>query len=275
MGEYAFYEYRGDAERPPGAQLLPLPVRAEMEAQVFGGAEVRVDLLPEELAAFLSEHPELAARYRSTVGNLAWMAGVREGTQGDTEAAARHLKMGVQADPGNVLLRSNYALALHLQKRKGEALQQYETVLAAPEGPQNPMVSLLAARLYAEDGRFLEAYDLLRPLGGELFTDEAYQTMLGEMKELAGAVDQEEKVDTAEQAEAALAPPLGGGFCTQCGNRIQEGYAFCDNCGYAAEWPVTEPPVTEPPAKKRAFCTNCGAPLTGDHLYCDQCGKKI
>jgi hypothetical protein len=293
MGEYVFYEFRGDTALPPRAQLLPLPVRTEMEAQVFGGAEVRVHLLPEELAAFLSEHPDLAPRYGGTMGTLAWMAGVKEGAGGDTESAARHLKMGVEADPGNALLRSNYALALHLQKRKEEALEQYKTVLADPEGSQNPMVSLLAARLYAEEGRFLDAYELLKPLGQELFTDDAYQTMLGEMKELAGVVD-EEQVETTEQAEAAgvartpgvpqsaeavvvpeaplpkptpemgFTPPPGGVFCTQCGNRIEAGQSFCPNCGHAAEWPVTE----------RAFCTTCGAPITRAHLYCDQCGRK-
>jgi hypothetical protein len=260
MADYTFYEFQGEVPLPRDAELLPVPVRREREAQVFGGATVRVGLLPEELTAFLSEYPDLRARYRRTLGTLAWLAAMDEGMTGDTQSAERHLKLGLKVAPGDALLRSNYALVLQLQERNAEALEQYETVLADAE-VKNPVVNLLAARIYAQEKRFREAYALLVPLGGVYFDDDAYRNMLAKMKALAGT-------DDGARATAAEPAPSSGptpDTCASCGASVGPEQRFCFKCGRVVE---------APPARK-AFCGYCGASVEKSQAFCYKCGKKV
>ncbi len=267
MDAYAFYEFRGEVPLPPGAELLPLPVRHERESEVFRGAEVRVDLLAEELAGFLSEYSDLRTRYRRTTSTLAWLAGVSEGLRGDMQSAERHLKFGLESEPGDMLLRSNYALVLQLQERNDEALVEYEAVLADPEGTKNPVVALLAARLYAQAKRFREAYDLLEPLGGVFFNDDSYWDMLADMEELAGVNSAAPAATPASPGapQPTVAPePAAGPACVFCGAPVERGQRFCYKCGKPAE----------APQRAKAFCGQCGTPVKQDQAFCYRCGKK-
>jgi hypothetical protein len=262
MSEYAFYEFQGEVPLPQGAELLPAPVRREMEQRVFGGAAVRIGLLPEELTAFLSEYPDLRARYRRTATTLAWLAALDEGMSGDTTSAERHLGLGLKVAPGDVLLRSNYALVLQLQERNEEALEQYETVLADPEGAKNPVVSLLAARIYAQQKRFREAYGLLKPLEGVYFNDDSYRSMLGQMKELVGASDHGATTAAAPPAAATRPAPDA---CASCGAPVGPDQKFCYKCGK----------VVQARPAPRPFCGFCGAPVEKSQSFCYKCGKKV
>lgn len=271
MSEYAFYSL-SEAGLPQGVELLPLPVRRQSEGKIFGGDRVQVELLPEELIFFLAEHREFEKAYSSTLTALTWLVGVSEGMGGNAEAAARHLEMGLRLDPSNLLLRSNYALMLQLLDRKDEAVGEYGTVLADPDGLKNPMVRLLAARLYGDLERYQEAYDLLKPMAGERLGEDSYWDLLAEMKERAGIVDEENGSDelasqAAGEVTVANAPlPVGGPVttCSQCGLTLRPEWAFCMGCGK---------PVEKAPTEK-AFCIHCGAEIEKGQPFCDTCGRK-
>ncbi|MCL5735329.1 MAG: zinc ribbon domain-containing protein [Actinobacteria bacterium] len=279
MSDYAFYSL-SEAGLPRGIELLPLPVRRQSEAAIFGGDEVRVDLLPEELIFFMAEYPNLQETYGATLSSLTWLVGVKEGLTGNTEAAARHLEAGLRADPSNLLLRSNYALMLQLLDRKDEAAKEYQTVFADPEGLKNPMVRLLAARLYGEMERYQEAYELLEPMAGERLGDNSYWDLLAAMKERAGIIGEGERVAATAQRPTQLptrptrppgslgAPgPTPGGkglTCPQCGTPLQPHWKFCMGCGGSAEMPQPQ----------KAFCIFCGAQIERGQPFCDSCGRK-
>ncbi len=216
MGEYAFYSFTDEAILAWGVSTLPVPVPPGRQEEIFGGEKVRVDLLLDELHLFLTEYPNLKKMYALTAEALTCLAGVNAGAEGDSESAARFLQMGLEANPDSLLLRSNFALALQLQDRGEEALEQYEMVLSDPEGGENPVVRVLAARLYAENGEYMEAYRMLKEMARGLPGDDVFWDFLAEMKELAG-VEEEEK------------PPDAS--CTECGEPLKEGKAFCKNCG--------------------------------------------
>jgi|GEM_PF-916619 len=255
MGEYAFYSFNDEALLKLGITLLPIPIRREMEQQVFGEEKVRVDLIIDELYLFLNENPELRDLYDSTMETLTWMAGMNAGMEGDAEASARYLEMGLDTSPDSLLLRSNYALALQLQGQGEDALEQYEVVLADPEGQENPMVRLLAARLYAEQEEYLEAYELLDEMARGVPTSDAFWNFLAEMRKLAGV----------EEEEAAAAAGSRKAFCTSCGNELVEGMKFCKGCGK----PVAK--VQE----SQISCPDCGETLSPGTRFCRSCGKQM
>jgi len=284
MGEYAFYSFKDEALLAWGMEPNPMPVRREMEGEIFGGEKVRVDLLIDELVLFLNEYPDLWDLYAGTMEVFTYLAGVNLSMEGDTEAAARYLEMGLEARPESLLLRSNYALALQLQGKGDEALEQYKVVLADPEGKENPMVRLLAARLFAEHEEYLEAYRLLDEMARGLPADDAFWDFFAEIKELAGVEGEEEAEGGGASACLACGQVLEEGekfcpacgteaagkaperlLCPGCGKELQEGLSFCNGCGRQLQREEPRP----------AFCPGCGGRLREGARFCRECGKPL
>ncbi len=55
--------------------------------------------------------------------------------------------------------------------------------------------------------------------------------------------------------------------CSHCGASVQDGAAFCSNCGKRIE--------AAPPQAQVKFCTQCGGQNSADAAFCAQCGHKI
>lgn len=256
MSEYAFYSFRDEALLAWGLEPTPMPVRRELEEAIFGGGKVRVDLLLDELDLFVTEYPDLRDLYATTREAMTYLSGMNLGMEGDAEAAARYLAKGLEARPESLLLRSNYALALQLQGKGGEALEQYKVVLAHAEGKENPMVRLLAARLFAEQEQYLEAYRLLDEMARGLPADDAFWDFLSEMKELAGVKEEDGEAKAAEPQQAV---------CTACGKPLRKGWGFCVTCGKPAGGTLPG----------QAHCTGCGKPLREGWDFCVACGKPV
>ncbi len=258
MHKYTFYSCPEDTMRPLGIDPIPVPVRSDKREEIFGGEKARLDLIVQELGLFLSEYPDLNDLYAGTMAALALLAGVEAGSEGDAETAIRLMEKGLEANPASLLLRSNYAIILHLLDRGEDALEQYEVVLADPEGRQNPMVRLLAARLYAEQEEYLKAYELLDGMakGGPADDDDAFWNFVAEMRVQAG-VEEEGPGETSDEPRRA--------FCTSCGNELVEGMKFCKGCGK----PVAE--VWE----SQLSCPDCGETLPPGTRFCRSCGKQM
>jgi len=257
MHKYTFYSCPEDTMRPLGIDPIPVPVRSDRREEIFGREKARLDLIVQELGLFLSEYPDLNDLYAGTMAALALLAGVEAGSEGDAETAIRLMEKGLEANPASLLLRSNYAIILHLLDRGEDALEQYEVVLADPGGRQNPMVRLLAARLYAQQEEYLKAYKLLDGMakGGPAGDDDAFWNFVAEMRERAGLEE--------ETGTKAVAPRKA--FCTSCGKELAEGMKFCRGCGK----PVAK--VQE----SQISCPDCGKPLPPGTRFCRSCGKQM
>jgi hypothetical protein len=55
--------------------------------------------------------------------------------------------------------------------------------------------------------------------------------------------------------------------CQKCGNSLNPGLKFCNQCG--APVPVISP------SRRTRFCPQCGAQLTEGIQFCNSCGKKL
>ena len=255
MSVYEYYALSDGLLAEMNLPALPFPVREERKAEVFGGRGVAFDLLLDELDAFLDENPRARVRYRVTVGLLAYVTGVRLGAEGYHEAAAHYLGMGVRAQPENVSLRSNYALALQALGRDEEARLHFEAVLCDPQVESNAAVKVMGARLHAAAGDAGRAAELLREVAADLPPEEAFWDFLAEMEARAPGKEKEEVF------EAQLAPepePEPKRACGRCGRAWPAAIQFCGGCGASMETPS---------------CPGCGAPMAGGLSFCTACGR--
>lgn len=99
-------------------------------------------------------------------------------------------------------------------------------------------------------------------------------------KELVAIEREAEEAKAAAKAEAQArraATQMRAEFvCPQCGRPVEEGDAFCMNCGTRLDPSMfvrDEPPVEE--ASDHATCPNCGAEVTPGNKFCGSCGSPI
>ena len=57
--------------------------------------------------------------------------------------------------------------------------------------------------------------------------------------------------------------------CPNCGSKVTEGSAFCENCG------AKIPPKESKKKEKGSFCPFCGAWNEGDDRFCAECGRDL
>ena len=66
--------------------------------------------------------------------------------------------------------------------------------------------------------------------------------------------------------------------CTNCGEEISAGSAFCSHCGTAVvieKPPVVEEPIFDPAPAPTPTCPKCGAELQEGDRFCLQCGANL
>lgn len=270
MTEYAYYALSDRLLAEMNLPALPFPVREGREAAVFGVGGVEFDLMLDELDAFLDEYPHARPGYAATVGLLSYVAGVRLGADGYHEAAAHYLGMGVRAQPGNVSLRSNLAVALLALGRDEEARLHIEAVLTDPAVESNAAAKILGARLHAKAGDAARAAELLREVAADAPVEEAFWDFLAEM----------EGRDVVE-ASLAPVPVVETRPCGSCGGAWPVALKFCGSCGASME-PATCAGCGAP--MRSTFCTacgrgapcpGCGEPSSPGVKFCRRCGARV
>ncbi len=61
-------------------------------------------------------------------------------------------------------------------------------------------------------------------------------------------------------------------YCSNCGEPLNEGAAFCPQCGMKYE-PMAAPKETE--SVRPGVCPQCGSPIDPDTVFCGNCGYKV
>jgi tetratricopeptide (TPR) repeat protein len=242
MAEYLFYALKDDIRQRLNISADPFPVRKSMERKVFGGKEVAVDLLLDELDRFLTEKPEYRARYRHTIENLSFVLGIMLGKNGSMEKAAHYLGMGVKANPNNLSLRSNYAVTLHAIGHNREALAQYLHLIHDPTMNVNLPLWVLAARISAELGYYPLAYQVLSDCTRFHPEDAGFWNFLADMegktKALTGRSSAQPAGRIEHRQQTSPIPQDGSApfACPRCSRKVNPGVKFCRECGSAIDW---------------------------------------
>lgn len=66
--------------------------------------------------------------------------------------------------------------------------------------------------------------------------------------------------------------------CHNCGTEIEEGMAFCPNCGVKVDQipdGKDETVTTDIQTKQTVFCPNCGHKCSAAEVFCEECGARL
>ena len=74
------------------------------------------------------------------------------------------------------------------------------------------------------------------------------------------------------EAPAPVVEAPAAHICTNCGNPVADGMAFCVNCGTKVTAPAPAPVAVEAPAP---VCPNCGKPVAEGMAFCTNCGTRL
>jgi len=230
---------REQLDLPP----IPLPVRASREREIFKPDGVALDLLLDELQRYLIDHPDQRVFYQAAGSRLAALEGIHLGEEGFHELAMHYFELGLALDPENLSLRSNYALALHSAGHWEEALRQYRFLLRQPEVSIQPLIWILAARLFLDSGDPLTACQILKQCAAFMPVDNEFWELYAEARQRSGidpwlAPGQKKtaaEVKPAEAQESKGQEDVSSkeNICPACGKPVKSNARFCGSCGHA------------------------------------------
>ena len=163
---FELFELEEGLREELGLPPLPLPVRQVRHDAVFPPhGPVDLAALLAEIEAFITSHPGAARSYVPVQAALGLTAGLAAAEHGDHAQALACYESALRLVPESVSLRSHRALSLHALGRLGESREALEGVVGSlPRGQVMPLVWMLLARRYVEDGDG----DKARPLLDEL-----------------------------------------------------------------------------------------------------------
>ena len=221
---------------------IPFPVRSGHEKTIFNPQGVALDLLLDELEKYLIEKPEEKIFYKEAGSRLAAVEGIKLAKEGFPDLAAHYFELGLALDPDNLAIRSNYALSLQSADRKEEAMRQYRYLLQQPAISIQPLILILAARLFLDSGDPVTAYQILKHCASFMPEDDEFWELFAEAKERCGikpwiAPGHKKKTTSAkpapspapQQKEKVAAKKY---FCPACGKPVQSVDKYCMGCGH-------------------------------------------
>ncbi len=208
IGEFEMYELDDGLREDLGLPPLPAPVRSSRREAVFPpGSPVDLPAMLEEAGAFVAANPGTAKAYGPFQASLGMIAGLAAAERGAHDEALACYDSALRLAPESVSLRSHRALALYALGRTGESREAMEELVRSlPRGQVLPLVWMLLARRYVEDGEAEKARPLLDELGQVGGDDPAIArfraALSGEATAPPPATGPQDAVTLAEEPEA-------------------------------------------------------------------------
>jgi tetratricopeptide (TPR) repeat protein len=243
MPDIQFFSLAKNVCQKLNLPAMPFPVRDGREKAIFNPDGVALDLLLDELEHYLIEHPEERMFYKDAGARLAAMEGIRLGEAGFHDLAAHYFELGLALNPEDIALRADYALALQSAGRSEEAMRQYRFLLQQPPIAIQPLIWILAARLFLDAGDPVTAYQILKHCGSFMPVDNEFWELFAEAGERCGIkpwTAPGQKRPVHEATPTATPKPKEKGqtaskknFCPACGKPVKPTARFCGSCGHA------------------------------------------
>jgi len=241
MPDIQFFSLAENVCKKLNFPAMPFPVREGREKTIFSPDGVALDLLLEELEHYLIEHPEERIFYKDAGARLAALEGIRLGEDGFHEQAAHYFELGLALDTENIALRADYALALQSAGRKEEAMRQYRFLLRHPVSSVQPLIWILAARLFLDAGDPVTAHQILKHCASFMPVDNEFWELYAEARQRCGIKPWTAPGQKKPEIKSVVTPApqekekvsAKKNFCPACGKPVKAGGKFCGSCGHA------------------------------------------
>lgn len=142
-----------------------LPVRISVLEENDLRAKISFRVFADECRAYCEQHPEKKEECSILHTRLYYLAGIEAGRAGDDLDALGYFSVAFEADPGNLDIAANCALALLNNDMSDQALEMYEfiieTIFDNGERGFSEKIWSMAVKLNCLKGNFNRALDLL------------------------------------------------------------------------------------------------------------------
>lgn len=277
MSAYVFIELPPSLNEWLETPETLFPVRASEAEELQRRESPQPERILFELERFLEENPAKQSRYTKAGGQLAFRTAVELFTNRLKEESLAFYELSLRLNPDDLLVRINYAIALHALCYRDAALAEYYKIIRRTTPRENLRIWILAAEIHLYHKEFEGIVKLLGPLAKELFPeDEEFWELLGNARSVLGIMS-EGRIDTlpsSEPAHPSLPPEMKPGqppgasssgtrSCSKCGALVSNSAKFCSKCGQ-----VVSPPETQ-------CCSNCGQIRKPGTRFCGKCGAAF
>ena len=159
------------------------PVRAGEAEELQRRETLQPERILFELERYLEENPAKQIKLAVPGAKLAFRTAVELFTAGLKEESLQFYEFSLRLQPDNVLVRTNYAVALHALCYRDAALDQYRLMIHQTSPREHLRIRILAAEIMTLRGEYEKVVELLAPLAMEIFpTDAEFWDLLGDAR---------------------------------------------------------------------------------------------
>ncbi|HWR59189.1 MAG TPA: hypothetical protein VN328_09905, partial [Thermodesulfovibrionales bacterium] len=169
MSTYVFIELPYPLNEWIDEPKTVFPVPVEDAGQLQSTEEPQPELILFALERYLEDQPDKRTRYTKSGGQLAFRTAVELFTNGLKEESIAFYELSLRLNPDVLLVRINYAVALHALCYRDAALAEYYEIMQRTTPIENLRIWILAGEIYLYHKEFEHIVELLEPLAKDLF----------------------------------------------------------------------------------------------------------
>ena len=176
---FVFFTLKDNFLKQYGLPKKQCPIRPYVLEKLLLNGTLELSRLADECYLYCEQNQDERIEFKDLLVRLSYVAGIIAGKDGNHQQALLYFAQAFKAEPSDIQIGSNYALALSKNERFDESLEIYEKILSFLEDGKvgfSPEVWTESVNLHFRKGNFKRALELVEisiKEAPEFFGDEA------------------------------------------------------------------------------------------------------